>query len=73
MRVAIEADREGARSVLLVDLVVSRPDNWISPHQTALTPAIVREIIERALREGWDPDASPSPFPLRHALIRDQA
>lgn len=71
MRVAIQSCTPGASCVLLVDLRVSRPDNWISPHQTGLTPAVVKDIIGRALTAGWLPTAEESPFRFEYGLIRD--
>ncbi len=62
---------EITRGVLVVDLSVSRPDNWIRPHQTAVTPTLVREIVEQALAEGWEPD-DPGPFPFQYALTVDR-
>ncbi|MDI1436910.1 hypothetical protein [Polyangium sorediatum] len=58
-------------SVLMVDLVVSRPDNWLSPHQTAVTPAMVREMIAGALASGWQPFHATAPFFYKYPLIRD--
>jgi hypothetical protein len=71
MRVAIQSCAPGASCVLMVDLGVSRPDNWVAPHQTALTPAIVRDIIRKALEAGWVPSARKSPFELEYQLITD--
>jgi hypothetical protein len=71
MRVAIERAEATPGSVLLVDLRVSRPDNWIGPHQTALTPAIVRRIITLALRDGWDPDGHGSAFQYEYPLVEN--
>ena len=71
MRVSIQSCMEGARSVLIVNLRVSRPDNWIGPHQTGLTPDVVRHIIERALAAGWDPLGTSSPFEFEYGLIKD--
>jgi hypothetical protein len=55
MRVAV-ARAEGT-CVLVVDLVQSRPDNWVAPHQTAVTPRMVRDMIDAALAAGWAPEA----------------
>jgi len=73
MTLAIQHRAAGAQSLLMVNLGVSRPDNWISPHQTAVTPAVVREIIAAALSQGWQPLDATEPFFLDHALIRDRA
>jgi hypothetical protein len=72
MRVAIQRSRITSAGVLVVNLLVSRPDNWISPHQTAVTPSVIRDIIARAIAEGWDPEKT-EPFALEYGLIRDRA
>lgn len=70
MTVAIERVADEPGTVLIVNLRVSRPDNWMAPHQTALTPAVVREVITSALRAGWDPDAKGSAYKYEHGLIK---
>ncbi len=69
MTVAIQA-AEG-RSVLTVDLKVSRPDNWISPHETQVTPEMVREMVRAAMKDGWLP-ASDDGFRLSYVVIKDR-
>ncbi len=70
MTLAIQADTDkNSRSLLLVDLGVSRPDNWIVPHQTAVTPDIVVDIIYKALQKGWLPLQKGSPFLFKYQLI----
>lgn len=39
--------------VLYVTLNIDRPDNWLSSHQTQITPNIIRNIIKGAIEEGW--------------------
>lgn len=70
MKVAIERIGVDHGTVLLVDLRVSRPDDWIDPHQTALTPAIVRKIIASALDAGWLPAGKGSAFEYKYGLIK---
>jgi len=36
-----------------------------------LTPAVIRDIVARAIAKGWDPEKS-EPFALEYALIRDK-
>ncbi|MGC4117768.1 MAG: hypothetical protein QM765_25075 [Myxococcales bacterium] len=72
MVLAVQSCAEGAHSVLVVNLRVSRPDNWLSPHQTAVTPKVVREIVTAAHVAGWDP-LGRRPFPFVFGLIRDLA
>jgi hypothetical protein len=71
MKVAIERVGANAGLVLRVDLRVSRPDNWIAAHQTALTPRVVRQIIASALNDGWNPEVSGSAFEYEYGLIKD--
>jgi hypothetical protein len=73
MRVAIERADVVPGRVLLVRLSVSRPDNWIEPHQTALMPALVREIITSALRDGWDPTVEGSAFEYAYAIAASES
>ena len=70
MTVAIQAIGEGPRSVLVVDLCVTRPDNLLAPHETQLRPDRVRRIILAALADGWDPMQSRGAT-LRYPIIRD--
>ena len=72
MSLAVELCTEGAASVLVVNLGVSRPDNGIGPHQTAVKPAMVRDMIGRALAEGWNPAGAGKPFELDYPLIMDR-
>lgn len=69
MTVAVQA--EDGRGVLHVDLAVSRPDNWIDPHQTAVTPHVVRLIVRAAQDAGWRPEADGT-FEFRFPLIKDR-
>lgn len=73
MRLAVQACTTGPHSVLVVDLKVSRPDNWVSPHQTSVTPAVVRDIVDLALAAGWAPLRAGPPFAFDYPLIRDGA
>lgn len=55
----------------MVHLRVSRPDNWLGPHQTALKPATVRAIIA-APGAGWNPDVPGGAYDYEYGLIRDR-
>jgi hypothetical protein len=72
MTVAIERVADAPGTVLLVSLSVSRPDNWVNPHQTALKPSTIRAIIAEALCAGWRPESPGSAYPWTHALIFDR-
>lgn len=73
MRLAIQPCDARGQSVLVINLGVSRPDNWIGPHQTAVTPAMVREMIAAALAAGWQPFQATEPFFWDYPLVRDRA
>lgn len=69
MTLAVQHASDDSQSVLVADLVISRPDNWIAPHQTSVTPQMVRDIIRAAVAAGWDP-WSKGPFSLRHPISK---
>ncbi|MBN8231084.1 hypothetical protein JYK02_26540 [Corallococcus macrosporus] len=71
MNLAVQALSEGPRRVLVVRLGISRPDNWIVPHQTGITTAMVREMIRRALRAGWKPLGAGPPFLFKYPVVKD--
>ncbi|WP_404368781.1 hypothetical protein ACIHQR_05015 [Corallococcus coralloides] len=71
MLLAVQASEEVPRSVLVVDLGISRPDNWMAPHQTGVTPGIVRDVIRRALAAGWSPLGAGPPFHFRYAVEKE--
>jgi hypothetical protein len=73
MTLAIQPCDARAQSVLLVILRVSRPDNWIGPHQTSVTPGMVREMIVGALAGGWQPFNTTEHFFYEYPLIKDRA
>jgi len=56
MILAVQTTGENARTILIVDLGVSRSDNLIDPHQTMITPSVVRKIIRAAINDGWNPN-----------------
>ncbi|MEZ4384806.1 MAG: hypothetical protein R3A79_25980 [Nannocystaceae bacterium] len=69
MTVAVEL-AEAPRGTLVVDCGITRPDNARWPHQTAVTPKVVRAAITRALGQGWEPER-PGVFTSRYQLIPD--
>ena len=58
-------------AVLYISFNLSRPDNVSSPHQTSVTPVLVKRIIHYALQSGWQPKLPGSAFCLDYALIQD--
>jgi hypothetical protein len=71
MTMAVEIADASVKGTLLIDLGISRPDNWLAPHQTSVTPKLVREVIAAALAAGWQPEAAGT-FELRYPLIADR-
>ncbi len=71
MQVAIELVADHPTSVLIADLGVSRPDNWVRSHQTALKPRMISEIIRQGLAEGWNPEVPGPQFRTRYSLVMD--
>ena len=54
LTVAIELYSE-PKSKLVVTFPFSRPDNWIEPHGSAVTPKMVADSIRQAKKHGWRP------------------
>mgnify|MGYP000262085500 CR=1 FL=1 len=71
LTLAVECVDDAERGTLLVDLAVSRPDNWIAPHQTAVTPSVVRKAIAAAVEAGWVGPRDGT-FHFCYPLIRDR-
>ena len=71
MIVAIQMAEEERPCVLVAVLQVTRPDNWISPHQTAIRPAVIRNLISSALKSGWQP-AIGRTFEFTYPVTRDE-
>lgn len=72
MTVAVQLAEESRPCVLLADLRVTRPDNWIEPHQTAVTPLEIRKLIAKALGAGWCPSGGGC-FKFEHQIIKHRA
>ena len=56
--------------VLHVTLNIDRPDNWISEHQTQITPMIIAEIIETAIESGWKSNEGGAAYEFKHQVIK---
>lgn len=59
----VMVQREGAPGLLEVDVGVARPDNWLRPHRTAVTPRMMAAAVRAAKRKGWRPE-EPGVFRL---------
>jgi hypothetical protein len=73
MTLAIQPCADNVRSVLVVNLKISRPDNWVSAHQTAVKPSMIRDMIARSLAGGWQPFSGTGPFLYEYPVIMDRA
>lgn len=71
MRLAIQQAGAGPRTVVVVDLGVLRPDNWLRPSGTGVTSAVVEDIVRAALASGWAPDRAGTPHRLDYQLVAD--
>ncbi|MBZ5708543.1 hypothetical protein [Nannocystis pusilla] len=72
MLVAVQRVAPPSPAVLIVDVGLSRPDNTASPHQTSVTPMLVRLMVRRAREEGWQPESGRG-YRLLFRLIRERA
>ena len=70
MLVGIQRIEPLAVSVLVVNCAISRSDNALSPHQTGITPVIVRDMIGEAIKAGWRPETSTS-FAHDYPVVMD--
>ena len=58
---------EKPASILLVDFSSARPDNWVERSSGVVTPRVMRDVIETALAQGWDP-RERGRFELRYSI-----
>ena len=66
MTIAIQPLEVSHPKILHVTLNIDRPDNSISPHQTQITPRVIREIIEEALQSGWQSEGGGKEYPFQY-------
>ena len=71
MTLAIQLMDHESPQILLVTLNVDRPDNWIQPHQTGVTPSVVKDIIESAIGNGWVPSSGGSAFQYNYSIVKN--
>jgi hypothetical protein len=62
MMVAIQSLEAESPRILHVTLNIPRHDNSITPHQTAITPKTIEDIIDAALKNGWQPDGGGNAY-----------
>ncbi|NEP09629.1 MAG: hypothetical protein F6K14_05235 [Symploca sp. SIO2C1] len=70
MTLAIQSLETQSPKVLHVTLNIDRPDNWIDSHQTTITPKVISKIIDKALNNGWIPDAGGRAYELEYGVIK---
>jgi hypothetical protein len=51
-------------SVLVVNLTVPRPDNWLHSTSTRVTPGKMESLIRSGLAAGWHPERAGRQFAL---------
>ena len=71
MHLAVQQAGDGPRAVLLVDLEVMRPDNWLRPSGTGVTPAVVEDVVRAARDAGWVPDAAGPTYRFEYGIISE--
>ena len=49
-------------SVLVVDLPLPHPSNWMQIPSSGVTPAVVAALIRQALKAGWQPQVRGPQF-----------
>ncbi|WP_226705017.1 hypothetical protein [Microbulbifer elongatus] len=70
MTVAIQLLNTEKPKVLHVTLNIDRPDNWLEPHQTQITPRIIEGIISGAIEDGWVPDSGGAAYEFSYQVIK---
>lgn len=65
---AIQLQTDLKRGLLVVDFGVTPPGNWRNPHETSVTPQIIRQAVRKAIEQGWNPAATGT-FQLECPLI----
>jgi hypothetical protein len=70
MTLAIQSLDTESPKTLHVTLNMDRPDNWITPHQTQITPKVIRDIIDTALKSGWQYDVGGKAHELKYAFAK---
>lgn len=64
MMLAVESADTANGSVLLMDLGSPHPSNWLALPGASATPAMVSQMIQRAITLGWNPDHAGDQFHL---------
>jgi hypothetical protein len=55
---------DGGGTTLVVTTAHAHPGNWLGREYRPVLPTDVRQAVEHALREGWNPASPGSPFHL---------
>lgn len=62
MVLAVETATPPVGSVLVAQLALNHPSNWMLQPGGAVTPALVTQIIQQALSMGWEPHCPGDQF-----------
>ena len=68
MTLAVQSMDTELPKILHMTLNIGRPDNWIAPHQTQITPKIIKDIIDVAIINGWQYDAGGKAYELEYTI-----
>jgi hypothetical protein len=61
---AVEVITPPRGAVLIVELPMGHPSNWLGQPGGSVTPALVGQIVHRALAAGWQPHSPGEQFRL---------
>jgi len=64
MMLAVESADTANGAVLLMDLGSPHASNWLALPGASVTPAMVSQMIQRAITSGWNPDRAGDQFHL---------
>jgi hypothetical protein len=62
MNIAIEQIAAKDTTTLVTWLARNRPDNWIVPNYTSISPADIENYIRTAIKQGWKSDEAGKTF-----------
>ncbi|MCG8572064.1 MAG: hypothetical protein MJB14_18160 [Spirochaetes bacterium] len=68
MTLAVQSMVTDSPKILHVTLNITRPDNWINPHNLTISPKIIKDIIEKALKSGWQYDKGGKPYEFKYII-----
>src|SRR5690349_5672584 len=70
LTLAIQPMETELPKTLHVTLNINRPDNWVAPSQIQITPRVIKDIIDTALKKGWQFDAGGKAYELKYDIFK---